>query len=208
MKKLFVIADNSVSLSFESIQYAFWAESKKYVELYVKVKIATLDFFEEYLKEGALKESQVAHRKQRFELWHENHAIDELEEDCKLFTLNQARTHLTNGNKKIEIIDLCLTDSKKSIFEFIKSTVSVYDFERQKEENLKYGFRIRSYHVFLDYQRLFLALIDNEEVGRLNTLIFMINRGLKKMDKECMVAFPVTGFGFDMNGELIIFNDR
>ncbi len=108
----------------------------------------------------------------------------------------------------------------KLIFDFITENMTSYDLSRN-DDDAKWKFvdeydsdddsdveEELNYDAFKKFQLVQLESLSEPELFNLVLLMNMINNGISIMDKECMVAFDSSGFCFDKNGKLVIFNER
>lgn len=100
-----------------------------------------------------------------------------------------------------------LNEYKKDIFDYICENFDEYDYNRcvmQERENFKF----EDYREFLEQNYFTVQELNNDQLIRLKHLIEIINYGCHNMDKENNVAFRTSGFCFDNNKKLVIFNER
>jgi len=82
------------------------------------------------------------------------------------------------------------------------------DFERGFGQNDETFLGFNSYDEFAVFQRDLVTLFTEDSV---TTMLFLADSLLNRfdlMDKESMVPFPASGFCFDINQRIVIFNER
>lgn len=109
-----------------------------------------------------------------------------------------------------------LQDEACLIYYFIIENFTAYDLERytdtlfsEEENREKFGLNFGSIENFRAMQKKFVDRASNEMIEKLNILMLMIeSKEMKLMDKECMVPFTASGFCFNTEGKLYVFNER
>lgn len=104
-----------------------------------------------------------------------------------------------------------MTDKIKTIYAFIKANFSEYDLQRSSElsdSDYNNDFPFQTIEKFRKHQKAYLRKLHEEELDELIALISLIKKGLKNMDKESMSGFDSSGFCFDKNGQITLFNER
>lgn len=105
---------------------------------------------------------------------------------------------------------------KKVIYEFVKQNFDDYDFERfifknYSQQNILDGYLPphKNINEFIEYNKNVINKLENKEVYFLMQLIDRINyKSICNMDKEHMTSFRTSGFYWDKDGKLVIFNER
>ena len=94
---------------------------------------------------------------------------------------------------------------RKLIKDFVFSTMEEYDLERDDEYEL--GFK--TYNAFKKKNNEMIKLCTNDDIIWLTGLIDRINNNkLRNMDKQYMIPFETSGFCWNKEGNLVIFNER
>jgi hypothetical protein len=128
----------------------------------------------------------------------------------KVNALNELeKNEETKKSKKIKEIPLLIEDKdiqyyKNFLIKFINDGIDEYELERITESDLNF----KNYDDFKEFQTKHIESIDKKEINRLIVLINFIRSGMFIMDKESMVAFESSGFCFNSDGKLIVFNER
>lgn len=101
-----------------------------------------------------------------------------------------------------------LIQRKQAIVDFIIKHFTVYDFERSNSlNNGDDGIYFGNYDELIEYQRKALEPMSEGQIASLEMLILMIPT-MNNMDKESMVVFETSGFVFNKNAKIVIFNER
>ena len=104
--------------------------------------------------------------------------------------------------------DLQYLDDRKAIKEFVLSKVDKYDIERfRQNDSTELQFKDMK-----DFKRWNEDAIDDLPPSTLATvkgLMQLIESGkICNMDKESSVNFPTSGFCWNLDGKLVIFNEQ
>ena len=103
-------------------------------------------------------------------------------------------------------------DRETKIYDFIVSRFRESDLERynmmRREEYKEFGFGFGTIENFRTKQRAFLKNSDDDTIEHLRIMKLLIEKGTMSMDKERMVPFRTSGFCFDTEGKIVIFNER
>lgn len=104
------------------------------------------------------------------------------------------------------------TQLRQEIYNFMENTLPDYEYERyvnytEDEQRLP-----ESYDTYMQHVRRVLNLYTGNNLAVLYNLKHWIetnnNGNFKMMDKENYIQFPVSGFTFNMEGNLVMFNER
>ena len=131
-----------------------------------------------------------------------------------------------------------MDNDMKKIYKFIVSNMDSYDLERSDNDNWKFKFVCEEccasdcrcdydcdsdcdsdqherdespesiYLNFCVFQKEKIKTLSKSEILELLVLMNLIQKGIGNMDKESMVVFNASGFCYDANGKLVIFNER
>jgi hypothetical protein len=101
-----------------------------------------------------------------------------------------------------------MADKVKTVYAFIKRRFDDYDLERAKQRR-EPEWDFKSIEKFYKHQKACLKKLDETSLDRLIMLMKMIQEGgMMNMDKESMVSFSTSGFFFDKEEKLTVFNER
>ena len=80
-----------------------------------------------------------------------------------------------------------------------------YDLGRNHDINDKLPV---DYEIFKKKQHEYINKLNLKQLKELKCLMKMIKSGICIMDKEDMVTFNASGFCFNSEGKIIVFNER
>ncbi len=91
------------------------------------------------------------------------------------------------------------------LYNFIINNMNEYDLERNDGD----FYEFTDYEKFCKFQKNHLGTLDENYIMKLfNLMDLMINHDIQVMDKESMVTMNASGFCFNSDGKLVIFNER
>jgi len=102
-------------------------------------------------------------------------------------------------------MDIDIAKGKKIIKKFVKSTIDDYDIERTDMDE----WHFKDIDALYEFNDIIINNLDDTMVMWLCQLIKYIKKDkICNMDKETMVPFPTSGFCWNLEGKLVIFNER
>lgn len=99
-------------------------------------------------------------------------------------------------------------NNSDDIFEFVRKTVSIHNYERLCDLNNEFNSQ-NYYDAWLVHQQQLIDTLSQKDQSHVRWLISMINQKyISNMDLERCTIFKTYGFYFDDVKGLVIFNDR
>ena len=222
MSILFLVTDNDVSLGEAPIQGAYWATSIEDVENHLRNEMGD-DEFDSWYESHAIdivfpkdkKQAKASH----FYTQEEGKIIVMLRGEKKLRKklpeIQRIGEEVKVAKKIGEVRSRQHQKNAGLIYDFIVSTFGKYDLDRYNdrfrndEERKQFGFDFGSMANFRAVQKKFVDEANEKMIVKLEALMLLIKTDeVNLMDKESMVPFPASGFCFDTEGKLIVFNER
>lgn len=99
-----------------------------------------------------------------------------------------------------------VTQIRADIKAFIRENMCYYDVERANGLD---SFGVDSLEELFEFNDAHVDKLSLRDLKRVNVIMKMLQADeIETMDKESMVSFGASGFVYNANGRLIIFNER
>ncbi len=105
--------------------------------------------------------------------------------------------------------DFIRMDKINEILDFIKDNFnSKYDFERYYEQTDLEHEKNKQFYTYDNLMKINKEILTDEFEEHLDFLIYLKSINFCLMDKETSVEFSFSGFFYNFEGELILFNEQ